>query len=297
VGPTASGKTQAGVVLAERLGAEVLSVDSMAVYRGMNIGTAKPHSEQRARVRHHLLDVAEPGEAFSVARYQQLAREALHEIGRRRRRALLVGGSGLYFRAVVDELEFPGTDPETRDALHAEAAAVGPVRLHERLRSFDATAADRIEPKNARRTIRALEVAAVTGRPFSSYAAAWDGYPQGAVRAAGVDVDPAILRRRIEARVHRQLRDGFLEEVRRLMDRGAGPLLTSGQAIGYAEMVAHLEGRMSLDEAVGRTTKRTRALARRQLSWFRRDPRIIWFRTDEEGATAIVDELAEYLDG
>ncbi|MDP9342958.1 MAG: tRNA (adenosine(37)-N6)-dimethylallyltransferase MiaA [Actinomycetota bacterium] len=298
VGPTASGKTEAGIALAERLAAEIVSVDSMLVYRRMDVGTAKPTTAQRARVPHHLLDVAEPGETFSVARFQELARAAVDDIERRGRRPLLVGGSGLYFRAVVDGLDFPGTDPEVRRELETEAVAVGARPLHDRLRSFDPAAAGKIEPANVRRTVRALEVAAVTGRPFSSYAEAWEEFPAGRVRAAGIGMDPAVLRERIEGRIRHMVAAGFVEEVRALVADGLGPSLTASQAIGYAEMVHHLAGRISLEDAVASTVKRTRALARRQMAWFRRDPRIRWFPVGPEGAKAVVDDLLEhYGDG
>jgi tRNA dimethylallyltransferase len=295
VGPTASGKTEAGIAVAERLGAEIVSVDSMLVYRGMDVGTATPTAAERARVPHHLLDVAEPGERFSVSRFQALAREALERIGARGGRALLVGGSGLYYRAVVDGLEFPPTDAATRQELERQAVALGPEGLYARLATSDPAAAGRIEPENVRRTVRALEVAAVTGRPFSTFAGDWERYPPGAVRAAGIEMEPGALRARIEVRVQAMVAAGLVDEVRALVDDGAGPSLTSGQAIGYAEVIEHLAGRMSLDKAVARTVKRTRALARRQLAWFRRDPRIRWFRAGPEGASGIVDELTEYL--
>jgi tRNA dimethylallyltransferase len=294
VGPTASGKTEAGIAAAERLGAEIVSVDSMLVYRRMDVGTAKPTPAQRARVPHHLLDVAEPGEVFSVARFQALAGAAVAAVERRERRALLVGGSGLYYRAVVDGLDFPGTDPEVRRELATEAAAVGARPLHERLRSFDPAAAVKIEPANVRRTIRALEVAAVTGRPFSTYAERWEGFPPGRVRAAGIEMDPTALRDRIEWRVRHMVDAGFVDEVRALVADGLGPSLTASQAIGYAEMVHRLAGRISLEEAVAGTVKRTRALARRQMAWFRRDPRIRWFPAGPEGAMAVLDDLVEY---
>ena len=295
VGPTASGKTEAGLEIAERLGAEILSVDSMLVYRGMDVGTAKPTPGERARVPHHLLDLADAGAAFSVSEFQVHARSALADVAARGRTALLVGGSGLHFRAVVDGLAFPPTDPATRLDLERQAEALGPDRLYARLAAFDPAAAAKIEPGNARRTVRALEVAAVTGRPFSSFAADWERYDPDAVRAAGVAPDPEALRRRIEVRVEAMMAGGLLEEVRELRANGAGPSLTSGQAIGYAEVIEHLAGRMTLDEAVARTVTRTRALARRQLAWFRRDPRIRWFRAGSDGAAGMVDELAEYL--
>lgn len=297
VGPTASGKTEAAVLIAERLGAEIVSVDSMLVYRGMDIGTDKPTMSDRARVRHHLLDAAEPEEPFSVSRYQELARDALSGIRARGRRALLCGGSGLYFRAVVDGLDFPATDRSTRDKLEAEAAAVGPEPLYERLVDVDPASAGRIEPADVRRTVRALEVAAVTGRPFSSYAREWERYPEHAVRAAGVEIVRDVLVRRIAARVEAMVAAGFLDEVGALVERGFGGWLTASQAIGYAEMTRHLRAEISLDEAVQRTVKRTKALARRQLAWFRRDPRIRWFGAGEEGAAGIVNDLMEYLSG
>ncbi len=297
VGPTASGKTEAGVALAERLGAEIVSVDSMLVYRGMDLGTDKPGPDERRRVRHHLLDVVEPQAPFSVAEYQRLARAAIEGIGGRGARALLVGGSGLYFRAVVDGLEFPGTDRATRAELELQAAALGPQRLHARLAGFDPAAAGRIEPANVRRTVRALEVAAITGRPFSSYAEAWNRYPAGRVRAAGIDVPRRELDARIRARVDEMLRQGVLDEVAGLSERGLSGWLTASQAIGYAEFARHLEGALSLEEAVAQTIKRTRELARRQVAWFRRDPRIRWFPVGRDGAPAALDELERYLGG
>ncbi|HZD78437.1 MAG TPA: tRNA (adenosine(37)-N6)-dimethylallyltransferase MiaA [Actinomycetota bacterium] len=297
VGPTASGKTEAGVVLAERLGAEIVSVDSMLVYRGMDVGTDKPDRPLRARVPHHLLDLVEPNQAFSVAQYQRLAHRVLAHIRDRGRPALLVGGSGLYFRAVVDELEFPATDPGTRRDLQAEATALGAEGLHARLALVDPAAAERIEPGNVRRTVRALEVAAVTGRPFSSYAEGWDRYPTERVRAAGIELARPALEARIRARVEAMVAAGLLEEVRGLLDRGLFGWLTASQAIGYAEFARHVRGELSLEQAVEGTVGRTRELARRQMVWFRRDPRIRWFRAGAEGATALGAEIEGYLRG
>lgn len=294
VGPTASGKTEASLELARRLEAEIILVDSMTLYRGMDVGTAKPSAEERGGIPHHLVDVADPREPFSVARFQALAREALAGIASRGRPALLVGGSGLYFRAVVDDLEFPGTAPALRRTLEAEAAALGPDALYRRLATFDSAAAAKIEPSNARRTVRALEVAALTGRPFSSFAAAWDHYPEGRVRAAGVTLSSEVLRARIEERIRLQYEGGLVDEVRALVDRGFGGFLTASQAIGYAEVAEHLAGTWSLEEAAARTIRRTRALARRQMAWFRRDPRIRWFHAGPDGAAGLVDDLEEY---
>jgi tRNA dimethylallyltransferase len=296
VGPTATGKTEAAAVLAERLGAEIVSVDSMVVYRGMDVGTAKPTHEQRARVPHHLIDVAEPSEPFSVARYQRLAAEAIDGIRGRGNRVLLVGGTGLYFRAIVDDLTFPTTEPAVRAQLETEALALGAGRLHERLAALDPTAAAKIEPGNARRTVRALEVAAITGHPFSSFAGAWERYPVDRVRAAGVEPSRHALARRIAARVDGMLEAGLVEEVRGLLDRGLGGWLTAAQAIGYAEVARHLAGELSLDEATALIERRTRALARRQLAWFRRDPRIRWFPAGSGGAADVVEEVSAHLE-
>jgi tRNA dimethylallyltransferase len=294
VGPTASGKTEASVPIAQTLGAEIVCVDSMLVYRGMDVGTAKPTSEDRSKVAHHLLDLADPAEPFSVATFQRLAGEAIRAIEARGRSALLVGGGGLYWRAVVDGLEFPGTAPGVRRLLQAEATALGPAEMHRRLVEVDPVAAHRIEPANVRRTVRALEVAAVTGRSFSSFAGAWDRYPASAVLAAGVQVPRATLGRRIEERVERMLA-GILAETRTLLERGFRRFLTSSQAIGYAEAMACLDGVLTEGEAAAGTVRRTKALARRQMAWLRRDPRVRWFPAGEEGAAGIVEELSDFL--
>ena len=293
VGPTASGKTEAAVELAKRLDAEILLIDSMTVYRGMDVGTAKPSIEDRRDVPHHLVDVADPSEPFSVAAFQKLAREAIAGIGDRGRAALLVGGSGLYYRAVVDELEFPGTDPALRLSLEAEATALGAERLHTRLAGLDPDAAAKMEPTNERRVVRALEVAALTGRRFSSFAEAWDRYPEERVRAAGVKVPPEMLRSRIEGRARRLLEGGLLDETRRLLDGGAERLLTASQAIGYAEAAEHLAGGITLEEALEKIVRRTKSLARRQMAWFRRDPRIRWFEAGS--AMEAVDDMEEHF--
>jgi len=291
-GPTASGKSEAGLVLAETFGAEIVSVDSMLVYRGMDVGTAKPSAEERRRVPHHLLDLAEPSERFTVARFQEEGRVVL----RRVERPLLVGGSGLYARAVVDDLAFPPEDPAVRAALESEADDLGVEELFHRLAETDPVAAARIEPGNVRRIIRALEVSAITGAPFSSFAAAWDRYDPGRVRAAGIRIDRETLGSRIGARVLAMLDAGWVDEVRALVARGLGSWLTSSKAIGYAELARYLDGRLGLDEAVEQTVKRTKELARRQLAWFRRDPRIRWFDAGAGGALEVVDEVRAFLE-
>lgn len=296
VGPTASGKTEAGLVLAETLGAEIISIDSMLVYRGMDVGTAKPTAAERARVPHHLMDLVEPSEPFSVAAFQREAEGAIGGIVGRGARAILVGGSGLYLRAVVDDLEFPGTDPSTRAELERQASTLGAARMYQRLAALDPVAAGRIEPGNVRRIVRALEVAAVTGRPFSTFARAWGRYPEDAVRAAGVRMSREVLIGRIGRRVDAMLEGGWLDEVRTLVERGFGGWLTSSQAIGYAELARHLRGEMTLAEAVEATVKRTGNLARRQMAWFRRDPRIRWFDVGAEGAMEAIEPMRAYLE-
>jgi tRNA dimethylallyltransferase len=291
VGPTASGKTEAGVAIAASLGTDVASIDSMLVYRGMDIGTAKPTPAQRASVPHHLLDLAEPSERFTVARFQAAARPVLDDD-----EPLLVGGSGLYFRAVVDELRFPPEDRAVRAALEAEADSLGADELYARLAATDAVAAERIDPANVRRTIRALEVSAITGAPFSDFAAAWEVYDPSRVRVAGIHLDTETLDARVRARVAAMLEEGWLDEVRGLVARGFGAWLTASQAIGYAELAEHLEARLALDEAMERTVKRTKELARRQMAWFRRDPRIRWFDAGMDGAVGVVDDVRAYLE-
>ena len=297
VGSTASGKTGAALRIAEALGAEILSVDSMLVYRGMDVGTAKPTASERGRVPHHLVDLVEPSQPFSVAAFQAAARRAAEDVRRRGKTSLLGGGSGLYFRAIVDDLEFPGTEAGIRGALEGEAAVLGADRMHRRLTDLDPVAASKIEPANVRRTVRALEVAAITGRTFSSFAEAWDRYGPERVRAAGVRLGTQDLAARVDARVQEMLAAGWLKEVEALVARGLGGWLTASRAIGYAELARHLVGELSLEDAVQQTVKRTRALARRQMAWFRRDPRIRWFDVGISGALEATDGIAAYLEG
>lgn len=276
VGPTASGKTAVAMEVAARLDAEVVAVDAFTVYRGMDVGTAKPPREQRGQVPHHMVDVLEPHQDCTVEWFQTAARAAIAEVTARGRVPLLVGGSGLYFRAVVDPLEFPPTDPEIRAQLVARYSA-DPTAAHAALAVVDAAAASRIDPDNLRRSVRALEVYELTGRPFSEWRRAWDlhrsVYP--GLRVVGLDVAREELTARIAARVAAMLGPGALaEECRRL---AAGRLsATARQAIGYAEMLDHLAGRCTLEEAAERIRVRTRRYAVRQIRWFAADPRVRW---------------------
>jgi tRNA dimethylallyltransferase len=278
VGPTASGKSALALALARRRPeAELVSVDSMAVYRGMDIGTTKPSPADRRAVPYHLVDLVDPNEEFSVRQFQDAARRVLSEIGERRHRALLVGGTGLYLRAVVDDLELPGRWPEIAAALALEADLPGGMdMLRTRLAELDPTAATRIEPGNRRRLVRALEVTLGSGRPFSSFGPGLEIYAPSPVVLVGIRFDPTVHDELIERRFHRLLDGGLLDEVRVLAARPAGLSRTARQALGYRELLAHVEDGVPLDEAVTEAVARTRAFARRQWAWFKRDPRIAW---------------------
>lgn len=291
VGPTAAGKSALAMRLAPGIGAEIVSIDSAAIYRGMDIGTDKPSAEDRARVPHHLLDITEPDETPTVAQFQEAGRACVDEILNRGRVPLLVGGSGLYFRAIVDPLEFPPTDPEVRGRLEAEAYELGGLELFERLEAADPEAASRMHPANVRRTIRALEVIEVTGRPFSSYRVAWDDHQAVYdLRAAGLELPFEQMAERIDARVDALIARGWVAEVAALREAGVRFSATSLQALGYAQILDHLDGRLPLDQAIEETKRRTRKFARRQLRWFRADPRIRWFPDPDAAAEYLTEQ-------
>ncbi len=264
--------------MARRLGGiELVSVDSMQVYRGMDVGTAKPSAAERADIPHHLLDVADPAEDFSVTRFQAAAEEALTGIEARGHRALLVGGTGLYLRAVVDRLAVPGSWPDVRAELEEQAATpAGLGALYRRLADLDPAAASRMEPGNARRVVRALEVMTGSGRLFSSSGPGLEAYPPTRFRLAGVWLPRAVVNARIEHRYRGQMAAGFVDEVARLAGRPEGLSRTARQALGYRELLAAVEGNTTVDDAVEHAVRRTRQFARRQRAWFRRDPRITW---------------------
>ncbi|MFY9588376.1 MAG: tRNA (adenosine(37)-N6)-dimethylallyltransferase MiaA [Actinomycetota bacterium] len=283
VGPTGAGKSAIAMEIAAGLRAEIVGLDSMQIYRGLDIGTAKPTREDQKRIPHHMIDIVDPGRAYSVASFQSSARAAVDGILLRGRAPLLVGGSGLYYRAVVDELEFPPTDPMTRQAI----ASSDPEDLVDKLRESDPEAAERIEPANLRRVVRALEVMELTGKPFSEFRKAWDRFESRYdLVVAGVRMEPVLLTRRVEERVDAMLAAGLVDEVRGLIDRGLLAAMTASRAIGYPEIVAHLDGVLTLDEAREQIVRNTRRFARRQMSWFRADPRVQWFDAiDTERAT------------
>ncbi len=279
--------------LARRLrGAELVSVDSMQVYRGMDIGTAKATLAERAAVRHHCLDLADPSDDFTVVLYRAAASAAMDTIDGRGGRAILVGGTGLYLRAVIDRLEPPGAWPEVRAALDLEHDTVA---LHRRLAELDPAGAAKMEPTNRRRVVRALEVTIGSGRPFSSFGFGLETYPPSEVLQVGIRRPRSALTERIERRYHQQLDQGFLAEVEALASRPGGLSRTARQALGYKELLDHVEGRCSFDEALHLAIARTRRFAVRQERWFRRDPRIRWIDVGDdaaENAMTVERELA-----
>ena len=281
VGATATGKSGLGIQLARALGGEVVNADSMQLYAGMDIGTAKEPEAARQGVPHHLLDIWPVTQAANVADYQKLARAAIDDIAARGRVPVLVGGSGLYVRAALDDLHFPGTDTATRARLTDELARLGPAALHARLATLDPDAAAAILPGNGRRIVRALEVIEISGRPFT---ATMPSYEQ--VRPAvqiGLTLPRPELDLRIAARVDRMWQAGFEAEVRRLAAQGLREGPTASRALGYQQLLRHLDGECTLDEARAETIKATKRFARRQESWFRRDPRVHWLdATDPE---------------
>ncbi|GIF66966.1 tRNA dimethylallyltransferase [Asanoa ishikariensis] len=275
VGPTAAGKTALSLALAEELGGEVVNADSMQLYRGLDIGTAKVPVGERRGVPHHVLDIWPVTEPASVAEYQRLARAAIDDIQARGKVPLLVGGSGLYVRAVLEEFDFPGTDAALRASLEAELAEVGALALHERLRAADPVAASRILPTNGRRIVRALEVITLTGQPFAAAlpSAPVPFYPSVQI---GVDVAGPTLDERVATRVSAMWSAGLIPETRDLVAEGLREGRTASRALGYQQVLAFLAGECTEQEAHDETIRATRRFVRRQRTWFRRDPRIAW---------------------
>lgn len=277
VGPTASGKSALGIELAQRLDGEVVNVDSMQLYRGMDIGTAKLTVEERQGIPHHQLDVLDVTETASVARYQQEAVADVEEILSRGKTPILVGGSMLYVQSLVDDWQFPPTDPEVRARWEACLAEVGVARLHEELRALDPEAAAIIEDNDPRRTVRALEVIELTGQPFKASQPPKDAPPRWGTTILGLRTTADWLNPRIELRTHLMFERGFIEEVEGLVkDHGLIAESTAGRAIGYAQVLDALAGELTVDEAMERTITGTRRYVRRQRAWFNRDHRIRW---------------------
>jgi len=294
VGPTATGKSDLAVQLARELGGDVVNADAMQLYRGMDIGTAKLPATARCGVRHHLIDVLDVTETASVAAYQRDARRVVEELLTAGRVPVLTGGSGLYVRAVLDELDFPGTAPELRAELEGELAEQGAPALHERLHRLDPVAAGRILPSNGRRLVRALEVIRITGRPFSAALP-----PSGPARyravLIGLDTDAAVLDARVGARVDRMFEQGLVAEVRDLLSRGLRAGRTASRALGYQQIIAVLDAGADPAAAAAPIAAATRRFIRRQRSWFRRDDRVSWL--DCQRPDLLERALVQVLDG
>jgi tRNA dimethylallyltransferase len=290
VGPTASGKSAVALGLARSArGTELVSIDSMQVYRGMDIGTAKATAAEQAEVRHHLIDLVEPDHDFTVAEFQVAFAAAIADVDGRGGVPVLVGGTGLYLQVALDGLTLPGRFPEVRVELEADPDTEA---LHRRLAQLDPVAAARMEPTNRRRVVRALEVTLGSGRPFSSFGPGLDAYPPIDYRLVGLRWPRDALDRRIDQRYRDQLDAGFVDEVRSLAARPGGVSSTAAQALGYKELLAHVRGSSSLDDALDLARRRTRQFARRQERWFRRDPRIEWLDVDDG---VDLDALAGHL--
>ncbi len=289
VGPTATGKSSLALALARRFeGIQIISADSMSVYRGMDIGTAKTPVDQRQDVPHHLLDIVPPSHEFTVSQFRARAAEVLDKLDQAGEQAILVGGTGLYVRSVVDNFTMPGQYPKVVASLEAEADTA---LLWRRLHAVDPRAASKMEPTNRRRILRALEVCLGSGRPFSSFGPGVDAYPPTRFALVGLEIDRGHMDARIESRYAQQMKQGFLEEVRRLRELPNPMGRTASQALGYRELLAHLDGECSLGEALLEANRRTKKFARRQQRWFRRDPRIRWFQAED---IDLVDQVANW---
>ncbi|ATG52542.1 tRNA (adenosine(37)-N6)-dimethylallyltransferase MiaA [Brachybacterium vulturis] len=291
VGATATGKSDLAIDLAERLGGEVVNADALQLYRGMDIGTAKVTAQERRGIAHHLLDVLEVTEEASVSAFQRDARAAVAGIRSRGRVPILVGGSGLYVRAALDEIEFPPTDPEVRARLEERAQREGAEALHRQLRDTDPEAARTIGSHDTRRIVRALEVGELTGRPFTAFLPRPHHHDPSTVQL-GLRLDRPLLHERIRARVHRMVEQGLLEEIRTLRARGLDEGRTARRAIGYEQGLAVLDGTLSCEQAIEDTIAGTRRLVRKQDTWFRRDQRVRWLPADA-GAGLVERALAQ----
>jgi tRNA dimethylallyltransferase len=289
LGPTASGKSDAAMAVARHIGAEILSVDSMQVYRGMDVGTAKPSPAERAEVRHHLIDVVDPDQPFTVARFVEMADEVIRDARERNVPLVVTGGTPLYYKALFEGMfEGPGADEAIRERLRAQSND----ELHRRLTEVDPAAATRIHANDTKRLVRALEVFELTGQPISALQNEWAGEPTHRHEAKwfGLNWDKDALNRRINARVKAMLAAGWVDEVRSLLDRFGTLSHTAAEATGYRELIAHVRGEISLDDAAEQIKIGTRQLARRQMKWFRRFPRVLWL-PGEQGPQAVVDAL------
>lgn len=292
VGPTASGKTSLALSLARRaidegVAVEIVSADAMALYRGMDVGTAKPSGAERSLVPHHLIDLADPSEAFTVGRFKAAADQVLDDCSARGVTPLVVGGTGLYVQSIVDDLQMPGQFPEVAAQLASEPDTVAnTLVLWRRLEALDPIGAAKMEPTNRRRILRALEVCLGSGRPFSEFGPGMDAYPPTRFVLVGIEIDRQLMDQRIDDRYDDQMVAGFLDEVRAIEADGGGFGTTAGQGLGYRELRSHLRGEIDLATALDEAKRRTHRFARRQQRWFRRDPRITWFEAAENDGAA-----------
>ena len=290
-GATATGKSSLSVELAQAIDAEIINADSMQVYRGMDIGTAKITLEERQGISHHMLDVLDDNQDSNVAWYQSGAREVIDEIHSRGKSVVMVGGTGLYIKAVIDELNFPDTDPMVRHTLNKEAEDLGIDAMFARLEKLDPAAAIAIDRANLRRIIRALEVIEITGKPFTANLPREESIRYPEARQFGLVMDRELLSERIDQRVNTMFENGFVEEVQKLMSSGLLEGRTAQRALGYSQIVSHLQGETSLDAAVEETKRATRQYARRQETWFSRDARIKWISTRQPRLETILESL------
>lgn len=296
LGATAVGKSEIAIRLAQRMDGEIVSADSRLLYRGMDIGTAKPTMEERERVPHHLIDVANPDKVWSLASFQQAAFQAINDIHSRERLPFLVGGTGQYIRAVIEDWNIPKVKPDAklRTALDSWANGISAEGLHNRLIALDPIAAKRIDPRNVRRTIRALEVILITGRRFSDQRR--KGSSSYQILLLGLTRPRKELYKRIDARIHTMLENGLVEEVQAFLERGYSPAMPTFSAIGYREIITYLQGGMSLDEAVAQMKKKTRVFVRRQSNWFKfNDANIRWFMVGSKTISELEATIRHWL--
>jgi tRNA dimethylallyltransferase len=290
-GPTATGKSDLALEVAEKFDGEIINADSMQLYKGMDIGTAKLAEVERRGIPHHLLDILSVNQDASVAAYQGLARSAIEDIQGRDKAAIVVGGTGLYIKSIIDEMNFPETDPELRAKLESEAELLGTAELYSRLRLLDPDAAAAIEPANVRRIIRALEVIEVTGKPYSANLPSDTSLRFPDALHIGLAMERTSLAPRIETRVHRMFHQGLVGEVERLIGDGLLEGATAQRAIGYAQVISMINGEMSKEQAIEETIVATRQYVRRQETWFKRDLRIQWIGEDERRLPFIEERI------
>lgn len=299
VGPTAVGKTRLSIELAKAFRGEIISGDSMQVYKGMDIGTAKIKRDERGGIPHHLIDILDPHESFSVTQFQELTKKCIAEINERGKLPILVGGTGLYVQSVTHDFHFPEAhDPALRQKWLNYLACYGKEKLYEQLKAVDPQYAQKLHPNNTRRVIRALEILEATGKSMACYQQDWNRQSPYDLVMIGLDMKREDLYERINERVDQMIREGLVEEVRELLKKGVPKTSTAMQAIGYKEMVEYLEGKLTLEEAVEKIKRNTRRFAKRQMTWFRRMKGIRWFEVKKEGNFSdLTENIIHYVAG